>query len=99
MNQKLGSLQKKRKGLIPKQGELRIPLVEEPLKVRHAGGAAWRDQFIDGFPMIGEPAEPGVHPISSQKVPEPISREKLRQSAASRFEPTREATGANSPKL
>ena len=49
--------------------------------------------------MLGEPAEPGVYPLNSQKTPEPISGEELLLSAASRFEPRRAGTDANAPKL
>ena len=62
-------------------------------------GATWWNQVTGGVPIRGGLAEPGVFPNSSLKAPGPISREKLRQAAASRFEPTKGATDANSPKL
>ena len=47
--------------------------------------------------MLGELAEPGVYPFSSQKIPEPISREKLFQAAASGFEPGSGGPDASAP--
>ena len=81
------------------QARLHVPLLKELSKLRDSGGSTWRDQFINGFPMIGELAEPGVWPLSSQKVPGRISREKLFESPASRLEPGRGATDVNTSKL
>ena len=99
----LPELREIRKNLGLGQGEARsrlhIPLLKELLKIDDMGGATWCDQFADGFPTLGELAEPGAYPLSSLKMPGPISGEKLFQSGASRFEPARGGTEANSPRL
>lgn len=79
--------------------KLHIPLLKEFLKTHDVGGAAWRDQSVDGFPTLGGLAEPGVCSLSPQRKPGPFSRDRLLQSASSRFEPGGSGADANFPKL
>ena len=59
------------------QARLHVPLLKELSKLRDSGGSTWRDQFINGFPMLGVLAEPGVFPFLSKKAPKPIFREQI----------------------
>ena len=45
------------------QAKLHIPLFKDLLKLRDMGGAMWRNQFINGFPMLRVIADPGVRPF------------------------------------
>ena len=62
--------------------KLHIPFLGQPSETHDMGGSEWCDPFANGLPVLGELAAPGAQPLSSQKIPEPISREKLLQSAA-----------------
>ena len=48
------------------------------------GGSVWIEQFIRGFPMIGEVGEPGVYDECSPKS-RPLSRDELFETAKDRW--------------
>ena len=73
-------------------------MLEELLETHDVGGAGRRDQFAIGPPLLGQFAGPGVCPVSS-KIPEPISRGKLFQSASPTFKPERGGVEAYVSKL
>ena len=58
----LPELQKNRRSLSSElretRAELHTPLLKELLELRDMGRAESRDQFMDGFPMLGALAEP-----------------------------------------
>ena len=58
------------------KAKLHIPLLAKLLDVHDMGNQAWLKQFVDGFPAIGELAEPGVYKTAKAE-PLKLSREKL----------------------
>ena len=55
---------------------LHLPLRAELPDSQEMGGQAWRTQFTEGFPFLGDPAEPGVFPGNTATTL-PISRDQF----------------------
>ena len=53
---------------------LHLPLLSSLFREHGMGGSDWIEQFIHGFPMIGEVGEPGVYDECSPKF-RPLSRD------------------------
>ena len=68
----------------PSRARLHVPLLEELLEENGMGGSEWRDEFVTGFPTLGELGEPGVYPPSTHP-PSYISREELPKKAKGLF--------------
>ena len=47
------------------RARIHVPLLKELLEKNGMGGSEWCDQFVTGFPILGELGEPGVYPPSS----------------------------------
>ena len=80
------------------RARIHVPLLKELLEEAGMGGSNWCDQFVTGFPILGELGEPGVYPPSSQP-PSYISREKLFEGAKERFVSKNRAPDPNAERL
>ena len=60
------------------RARLHVPFLEEILEAHGMKGAERRDQFIDGFRILGQLAGPGVYPPGSD-LAKPIPRGELFQ--------------------
>ena len=80
------------------RARIHVPLLKELLEETGMGGSEWCDQFVTGFPILGELGEPGVYPPSPQP-PSYISREELFEGATERFISTNRAPDPNAEKL
>ena len=80
------------------RARIHVPLLKELLEKTGMGGSEWRDQFVTGFPILGELGEPGVYPPSSL-TPSYISREELFEGAQERFVSKNRATDPNAEQL
>ena len=80
------------------RARIHVPLLKELLEENGMGGSEWCDQFVSGFPILGELGEPGVYPPSSHP-PSYISREELFQGAKDRFLSKNRSPDPNADKL
>ena len=55
-----------------------LPLLSSLLRERGMGGSDWIEQFIHGFPMIGEVGEPGVYNECPPKIQADVKGRALR---------------------
>ena len=80
------------------RARIHVPLLKELLEENGMGGSEWCDQFVTGFPILGELGEPGVYPPSSH-TPSYISREELFQGAKKRFLSKNRSSDPNADQL
>ena len=80
------------------RSRIHVPLLKELLGENGMGGSEWCDQFVTGFPILGELGEPGVYPPSSH-TPSYISREELSEKAKGRFLSSNRTSDPNARQL
>ena len=64
--------------------QVHVPLLKQLMEQAGMGSPDWRDQFISGFPTLGELCEPGAYPPTSD-LSGIIATEELFKEASSRF--------------
>ena len=69
----------------PAAGKLKAVALLSLMGQANLGGKRWADQFISGFPLIGELIQQGVYPASPKEVIPTLRRSELFQGNCERF--------------
>ena len=80
------------------RARIHAPLLKELTQQNDMGGADWCDQFVFGFPALGELGEPRVYPPSSA-LPEILPREESFRLASPRFFSAKRSRGPKTEEL
>ena len=63
----------------PAAGKAKVTALLSLMKQASLGGQRWMNQFVFGFPLVGEISQLGVYPPSRKEVSPPIGRSELLQ--------------------